>query len=170
VTLALTRTSTPPLAIYLDDHLMAASAGLRLIERSRDAHRERDPDVHRLLARLADEVSEDRAVVRRALGLVGGTPNPLKQVSAVAGELLGRVKSNGRVVRRSRLTSLVELEAIAIALRGKRCGWAALHELDDPRLRPIDFAALTARADRQYDEVEAARLRVATSVLPAPSA
>lgn len=157
---------TAPLDLYLIDHLTAATGGLRLAERARDEHRDRDDQLHRLLIGLTEEIRDDRAELRRMVDRVGATPDPIKLATAVAGELLGRLKLNGRLLRRSPLSSLVELEGLAIALRGKRCGWAALEAANDDHLSGFDFAALIRRADDQYERVEAARRRVAADVLP----
>lgn len=156
---------TAPLDLYLIDHLTAATGGLRLAERARNAHRDRDEQLHRLLTELTEEIREDRAELRRMIDRVGATPDPLKLATAVAGELVGRLKLNGRLLRRSPLSSLVELEGLAIALRGKRCGWTALEAAGDDRLSTFDLPALIRRADDQYERVEAARLRVAADVL-----
>ncbi len=156
---------TDPLNLYLIDHLTAATGGLRLAERTRDAHEGRDDELHALLASLTEEVREDRAELRRIVELAGATPDPVKLVAAVAGELVGRLKLNGRLIRRSPLSSVVELEGLAIAIRGKRCGWTALDALNDERFADVDFGELIRRADDQYKRVEAARRRVAVTVL-----
>lgn len=160
---------TAPLDLYLIDHLTAATGGLRLAERARDAHRDGDEQLYRLLTELTEEIREDRAQLRRMVGRIGATPDPVKLATAVTGELLGRLKLNGRLLRRSPLSSLVELEALAIAVRGKRCGWTALEAADDGRLAEFDLAGLIRRADDQYERVEAARRRVAADVLPRSS-
>lgn len=156
---------TAPLDLYLIDHLTAATGGVRLAERARDQHHGRDDELYRLLSTLTEEIRADRAQLRKMVDRVGATPDPVKLVAAVAGELVGRLKLNGRLIRRSPLSSLVELEGLAIALRGKRCGWAALEAADDERLASFDFAALIRRADDQYERVETARRRVAADVL-----
>lgn len=160
---------TDPLNLYLIDHLTAATGGLRLAERTRDAHDGSDPELHALLAPLTEEIREDRAQLRRIVDLAGATPDPVKLVAAVAGELVGRLKLNGRLIRRSPLSSVVELEGLAIAIRGKRCGWTALDALNDERFADVDFGALIRRADDQYERVEAARRRVAVAVLSRPA-
>lgn len=156
---------TDPLAIYLDDHMMAATGGLRLVLRARDAHRDRAPEIHGMLVGVAEEIREDREQVRRAMELVGASPSRVKQIAATAGELGGRLKPNGNLLRRSPLSSLVELEGLTIAVQGKRCGWFALQALNDPRLAEIDFGRLIERAESQYERLEAARREVAVSVL-----
>jgi len=157
---------TDPLNLYLIDHLTAATGGLRLAERTRDAHDDgSDPELHTQLQALTEEIREDRAELRRIVSLAGATPDPVKLVAAVAGELVGRLKLNGRLVRRSPLSSVVELEGLTIAIRGKRCGWTALDALNDPRFADVDFDELIRRADDQYERVDAARRRVAVSVL-----
>lgn len=156
---------TAPLDLYLIDHLTAATGGVRLAERARDQHHDRDAELHRLLVTLTEEIRDDRTELRRMLSRVGASPDPLKLVTAVAAEAIGRLKLNGRLLGRSPLSSLVELEGLAIAIRGKRCGWTALQAAGDERLAGFDFEALIRRADDQYERVEAARQRVAADVL-----
>lgn len=156
---------TDPLNLYLIDHLTAATGGLRLAERARDAHGKSDPGLHALLTSVTEEIREDRAELRRIVRLAGATPDPVKLVAAVAGELVGRLKLNGRLVRRSPLSSVVELEGLAIAIQGKRCGWVAVATLEDTRFAGVDFERLIRRADDQYERIEAARRRVAVAVL-----
>lgn len=161
---------TDPLAIYLDDHMAAATGGLRLAVRARDAHRDRSSEIHQMLVEVAAEIREDREELRRIANRVGASPSRVKQVAATAAELSGRLKSNGSVLRRSPLSSLVELEGLAIAVQGKRCGWTALNELSDERLADVDFERLIARAESQYERIETCRRRVAVAVLSRRSA
>jgi hypothetical protein len=152
------------LAIYLNDHLAAATGGLSLAKRARDAHQALDPELHRFLVELAGEIAEDRRELLRALDLLGAPKDPLKRIAAALAERAGRLKTNGRLVKRSPLSSLIELEGLSIAVQGKRTGWEVLHELDHPRLRPIDFAQLIRRAEDQHGRIEARRRPLAVRV------
>ena len=76
---------TDPLNLYLIDHLTAATGGLRLAERTRDAHDDgRDPELHAQLQALTEEIREDRAELRRIVSLAGATPDPVKVDQQVA--------------------------------------------------------------------------------------
>jgi hypothetical protein len=153
------------LGIYLNDHLAAATGGLSLAARTRDAHASLDPGLHRFLVELTGEIAEDRRQLVRALELIGVPKDPLKRLTAAVTERVGRLKTNGRLVRRSPLSSLIELEGLSIAVQGKRTGWEVLHDLDDPRLRPIDFAQLIRRAQDQHGRIEERRRPLAQSIL-----
>ncbi len=150
---------------YLNDHLAAATGGLALAERARDAQEGRDEALHATLAAAARQIGEDHRALRNAMRAVDARPNPVKIVAGRVGELLGRVKPNGAMLRRSPLSTVVELEGLTIAVRGKRALWVALRELEDERLRDLDLERLVARADEQWALLEAARRRVARVVL-----
>lgn len=157
-----------PLAIYLNDHLAASVGGIGLARRARDAHAEHDdPGTAELLAEVTAEIEADGEQLERIMRLVGARQDRVKQLVAAAAERAGRLKANGRLIRRSRLASLIELEGLTIAVQGKRCGWRALQQLDDPRLVAIDLEQLVARAEDQYRRLEERRLAVAARVLAA---
>lgn len=152
------------LAIYLNDHLAAATGGLALAGRARDAHAPLDPELHRFLVELTGEIAEDRRELLRALDLLGAPKDPLKRLAAAVAERAGRLKTNGRLVKRSPLSSLIELEGLSIAVQGKRTGWLVLQDLDDPRLAPVDFAHLIRRAEDQHGRIEDRRRPLAVRV------
>lgn len=155
------------LGVYLNDHLAAATGGLALARRARDAQEGRDPDLHRFLVALTGEIEEDRRVLLVALDRLGIGRNPLKRVAGALGERVGRLKTNRRLARRSPLSDVVELEGLDIAVRGKRLGWLALEERGHPALGGIDFAALARRAEDQADRIERRRRPLAAGVLGA---
>jgi hypothetical protein len=153
------------LAIYLNDHLAASTGGLSLAKRARDAHEPLDPELHRFLVELTGEIAEDRRELLRAIDLVGAPKDPLKRLTAAAVERAGRLKTNGRLFKRSPLSSLVELEGLSIAVQGKRTGWEVLHDLEHPKLAPVDFAQLIRRAEDQHRRIEDRRRPLAVRVL-----
>ncbi len=90
-------------------------------------------------------------------------PSQLKSGIATVGEKLGALKPNGRMVNRSSLTAVVELEAMQMAVRGKRSLWETLHAVM-PTTTSIDIDGLIARADAQRDLLNALHTRrVATT-------
>ncbi len=158
---------TDLLAVYLNDHLAASAGGVGLARRARDAHRDDDHDraTFALLADVTSEIEADKEQLERIIGMVGARRDHIKQLMAVGAERVARLKANGRLARRSPLSSLIELEGLAIAVQGKRCGWRALQQLEDPRLSGIDLGWLVARAEEQYQRLEERRLAVAAQVL-----
>jgi hypothetical protein len=149
------------LAIYLNDHLLGATAGVELARRLADiqAGAEYADDV----ARLAEDIEEDRASLIRIMKQLRVAVNPVKVASGWMGEKLARLKRNGRWLRRSPLSSLLELEAMSLGVEGKAAGWHSLRAVADrdDRLDPAEFERLIQRADRQRDLLE--QLRVVTA-------
>ncbi len=142
------------LRIYLQDHHAAAAAGVARA-RSLAAAESSTPD-GRALDRVATEIAEDRASLERIMAALGIGANRAKELGAKLGERVGLLKRNGSVVRRSPLTSVVELEAMTMAVRGKRAGWTSLlaanrsGRVGDADIDvDIDIDALIARADAQ---------------------
>jgi hypothetical protein len=145
------------LSIYLNDHLAGATVGCELSKRA--ARQNADGEFGPPLARIRDEIAEDRATLERVLDAVGVKRDKVKAAGAYAGEKLGRLKLNGRVRGYSPLSRVVELEGLALGVTGKRALWKALATLGDDRLAGFDFGALAERADRHAEELESLRLR-----------
>lgn len=152
---------TDLLAIYLNDHLMGATAGLELFKRAAATHPELEP--------LRQEVEQDREALLRMLVATGTRPDRLKTTAGWVGEKLGRLKLNGHLVSRSPLSDLIELEGMALGVQGKLAGWRLLRSLGDPRLPAAELDDLIARAERQAEQLESRRLSTGTTVLTAGS-
>jgi hypothetical protein len=82
---------------------------------------------------------------------------------------VGRLKLNGTLLRRSPLSSVVELEAMHLGIEGKIDGWQALRQLADhePRLDSSQLDELLARARQQSDGLQRLRLQAATTAFTA---
>src|SRR5581483_2043684 len=112
------------LDVYLNDHVAAAGAGVQLARRlARTLGGTPDAPEARLLAR---EVAEDRAALKRIMDELGVRRRMTLVAAARAAEVAGRFKPNGRLVRRSPLRALIELEGMRLAVLGKLQGWRAL--------------------------------------------
>ena len=149
------------LAIYLNDHLAGATAARELVRRA--AARNRGSNYGRVLERLAAEINEDRDALLAIMRALGRSVDQLKVLGGWGVEKLGRFKLNGRLLGYSPLSRLVELEALALGVRGKLALWRALELLapDEPALGSFDLSHLIVRAERQLDELEAYRLQAA---------
>src|SRR5690242_7256342 len=112
------------LRIYLQNHEAAARAGIDLCRRA--AHNQRRQAHGPVLDDLCLAISDDRQRLLVIMRSVRVTPNPLLGVVAQAGERVGRLKPNGRVLRRAPLSDLIEIEALTDAVNAKRAGWHAL--------------------------------------------
>jgi hypothetical protein len=142
------------LGIYLNDHLAGATVG---VGRSRFAARShRDQPFAEPLRRLAGEIGEDRASLLRIMRSLGVPKRRYKVAASGAAERLGRLKSNGRLYRRSPLT-----------VKGKELGWRTLRTLAeaDGRLSEQELDGLIARAERQMSTLEELRVRAVRDVL-----
>jgi hypothetical protein len=142
------------LAIYLKDHHAAGTAGRRLAER---AAKNVSPDVEGRdqLLRVATEIGADLGKLEEIMGSQGVPPSKVKDTLAVLFETLGRLKLNGRLRGRSRLSDVVELETLLIGITGKAALWQALGEaLPDPE---HSYETLIARARAQIEVVSRSR-------------
>jgi hypothetical protein len=97
---------------------------------------------------------------------------PIQQYKVLLGwvaEKAGRFKPNGRLLARSPLSSLEELETMRLGVEGKVSCWRTLRVLADHDAR-VDKARLDdllGRAKRQADTLEKLRVRVAEELITA---
>jgi hypothetical protein len=145
------------LEIYLQDHRAGAEAGVRLAQRCRD--HATDPEVQTELSRLVADIDEDRRTLATIMAGLDVDPSAVKQIAGMAAERLGRLKLNGRAVRTSPLSVLVELEGLIGAVSMKRELWATLVVLAQPE-RDAELQGLIARADDQRARLQALHGRV----------
>ena len=113
------------LKIYLQDHHAAGRAGARL---SRRIATDVSTDVEGLerLRQVAEDVAEDLRTLERVMGALGACPSTAKDIVARAGELVGRLKPNGRLRGRSRLSDVEELETLLVGITGKAALWTSV--------------------------------------------
>jgi hypothetical protein len=114
------------------------------------------------LQRLAAEVRQDRAALLPIMTALGVPVRSYKVWAAWTGEKAARLKLNGRLLARSPLSSLEELEMMRLGVEGKAAGWRTLRALaeTDTRLDPGRLDELISRARRQADLLEELRVRV----------
>lgn len=153
------------LGIYLNDHLAGATAGTELAHRMARTHRAEGQDGQ--LKRLAVEIAQDRAALIAMMNALGIPVRAYKVWAAWAGEKAGRVKFNGRLLARSPLSDLEELELLRLGVEGKAAGWRTLRVLadTDSRLDAGRLDELMSRARRQADLLEELRVRAAGQVI-----
>jgi hypothetical protein len=145
------------LAIYLRDHHAAGVAGARLARRVA-ATVEPDPG-NDDLRRVASEIRQDLIVLERIMRGLGVEPDRLKDSVSRVAELVGRLKLNGRLLRRSPLSDLLELEALVVGITGKQGLWVSLRDI--PSIRIAELDQLVERAEGQKRIVENARVAAA---------
>jgi hypothetical protein len=146
------------LGIYLNDHMAGAVAGGELARRVADAERRElyGPVLHRLAA----EIEEDRSELHAIMGALGIPVRRYKTWFAWAASKIGQLKPNGRLLSRSPLSRVVELEVLRLGVEGKAAGWRTLRAraTSDARLDAQRLDELTDRAGTQIGDLE--RLRV----------
>jgi hypothetical protein len=152
------------LAIYLNDHLASAAGGIELVSRMIGSHRGSpyEDSLRQLLGELREE-KDALTSVTRALGL---PVRHYKQLAVWAAEKASRAKLNGHLLSRSPLSSLVEFEFMASAVRGKRSGFETVRiaaEVDE-RIDKALLDRLIAQANRQYRWLTDARREVAAGL------
>lgn len=151
------------LGIYINDHLAGASGGVSLAKRA--AQNATDEERKAMWQGLAAEIEEDRQALGHVRELVGAQPNRLKYLLAQAGERVGRLKTNGYIVKSSVLGQMLELEMMLLGVTGKLCLWRALARLEDPRLAEIDLERLIERAEAQRSRLEQYRISIVPAAL-----
>lgn len=99
-------------------------------ERARHMTRShRGTDLAAAMEPISNEITEDRAIL---IEIMERLDIPVRHYKIYAGrvaERAGRLKSNGRLVRRSPLSPLLELEALRVGVEGKAAVWQTLHNL-----------------------------------------
>jgi hypothetical protein len=159
------QTGMTMLGIYLNDHLAGATLGSQLASRVAVVHRGTSEAA--TFERLAAEIAEDRAAL---VELMATVQVPIRQYKVVLGwvaEKAGRFKPNGRLLARSPLSSLEEIEAMRLGVEGKRACWRTLRVLADrdDRLGKKRLNDLLRRADEQIETLEDLRIRITNEVV-----
>jgi hypothetical protein len=153
------------LAIYLNDHLAGATAGLELARRALKENRENE--YGRFLATLAEEIAQDRRTLIELMERLLIPRSKVKVPAAWALEKVGRLKLNGRIRGYSPLSRLIELEGLAAGIEAKRAMWLTLLQIrgHDERFNDGDLESLVARADDQRRRLEPHRLAAANDAI-----
>lgn len=142
------------LHIYLNDHRAANAGALAAARRS--AKNNQGTPFAQVIDDLRADLEADARTLDDVLEALGVGKNVAKVGLALAGELVGRFKLNGRLRDYSPLSRVLELEAVASAVSGKRLLWSTLAQLqaDEPRLASFDFDALAGRAEDQSERLQ----------------
>jgi len=150
------------LGIYLNDHLAGATAGSDLAHRLAQAE---GGDLGAELTRLDREIADDREDLLRLMAELGVTAKRHKVVIGWIAEEAARLKSNGYLLRRSPLNTLLELEALRTGVQGKLAGWEALEAAATDPAHVAMLERLRTRAQDQLCTLTQLHRRVAAVVL-----
>lgn len=134
---------------YVSDHIAVAAAIGGLARRMASAQRwqAHHAELERLVRVLADDERELQAVLsRRGIRRV-----TLKALLARPAELGGRLKVNGRLIKGSPLTPLVELDGLRVGLAACQVPWQALREVG---VDPDRAAQAAERLRHEQDYLE----------------
>ena len=148
------------LATYLNDHLAALTGGLELARRSAGAQQASASDPVRAAVEPAVTLlDEHRRALLDVMSALGVGVQRHKVVGGWAAEKLGRLKGNGSLLRRSPLSTVVELEGIQLVLSYDEALWRTLESLrsdGEVRLadaRPADRARMAAEHGEVLEDV-----------------
>jgi hypothetical protein len=152
-----------PLKTYLNDHLAGARLAIDLLEAMRDRHK--TEPLGQFAESILAEVTKDRDTLQQLADKIGAGPNTLKEFGAWLSEKASRMKLGGAD---GDFEVFEALEFLSLGIQGKLSLWHALQATDsDPRLSDLDLTRLIARAESQYEQVEARRLATAATALRA---
>lgn len=149
------------LRIYLNDHRMGATVGVRVAQRTLRSNQ--GTPLGAFLEQFVAEIKEDRASLDALMESLGFARDRVKLAAAVAAELVGRAKLNGRLLGYSDLSRLLELEGLYAGVEAKRRLWLSLQRVaaSDETIGALDLDRLIARAASQLERLEPHRLDAA---------
>src|SRR4051812_4729668 len=145
------------LAIYLNDHLTAATGAVELLKRM--ARQYDGEELGRFATELQPEVHQDREALIEIMGTLGASVDRAKVAAGWAAEKAGRLKLNGQLRGSSPLSPLVELEGLLLTLEANRRLWEGLEQAPGvtERAGAERLRELRERAERQRERAEERR-------------
>lgn len=153
-------TSHDLLAIYLNDHLGASTAGVELARRAAEQHEgERGQE----MSRLASDIEADREAWRGLMTRLDVQESTLKTAVGWLGEKAGRLKPNGHLVSRSPLSDVLELEMLRTGTAARIAGLQVLRAVavHDNRITKEELETLLDRAQDQAERLYRLHIQVA---------
>ena len=144
------------LVIYLRDHHAAGCAGVAIARRVA-ARQIGSPEgsLSSALAEVASEIEADLRSLELLMARIGVEPSRAKDTLSGIAERAGRLKLNGRILRHSPLSDVVELETLAVGITGKEALWESLRIINC--IPQEELQMLIERAQEQREVVERCR-------------
>lgn len=142
------------LVIYLQDHLAGSAGGFAVIRRLCKANV--GTDLGATAAEIAVEIEDERALLSAAVEQHAATPDRLRAGAMRVAAALGAWKPNGRIVRRSPLSDVLELEMLIGGIEAKERLWTSLAEVYGSDAGPSStrtYGALAAQAASQRERL-----------------
>jgi len=145
------------LNLYLNDHLAGSVAAIEIIDHVIEHHPE--DRFGKFFHDLRNEIYADQETLSSLMRKVGAEQSAIRKASAWLAEKFSRAKfgDTGDSVE-----LLQAAEGLALGITGKRLLWRSLAAIapNFPALQGTDFAELEARAQDQFERVEALRLQM----------
>ncbi|ACU38634.1 hypothetical protein KCV87_31355 [Actinosynnema pretiosum subsp. pretiosum] len=146
------------LRTYLNDHLAGLVGAAELGKRAASANPE--------LTALAEDLERDRDALVRIMTRLRVPVRRHKVAGAWLAEKAGRAKLNGRLLSRSPLSDVVELDGLLTALSTKSALWRSLRALKGRLgVDETELEELLHRAGEQVLDVERRRVEAVVRVL-----
>jgi hypothetical protein len=151
------------LAVYLNDHLAGAAAGIELAGKLRDNHQ--GTELGKLMVALHHDITRDRDALEELMRQLDLERHPVKEAAGWMLEKVSRLRLNPALTGSADLTRMLEAEALSLGIEGKLSMWVALKEAAaaDPRLAVTDYDRLIERARGQRRGLEPHRLAAAVA-------
>lgn len=143
------------LRIYLNDHLLTASAAAGVARRS--ARSKQGTELGGQLSAISADLADDLEHLERIMRERHIRPNPVKRTLGRLGERAGLLKLNGSVTSASPLTPLVELEGLTMLLTHNASLWRSLETIG------VEAASRLAERAEGHLEALASHRRAAAS-------
>ncbi|MES2307555.1 MAG: nucleotide exchange factor GrpE, partial [Verrucomicrobiota bacterium] len=143
---------------YMNDHFLGSTAALDLLQHIAD--REKDSIEKDFYLALHREIEEDQETLKKMLADLGKDESKLHQVAGILAEKVSRWKFNHDGLASGELGRLEALEVLSLGIHGKKLLWMLLERLilSYPQWRFVNFSQLTARAEAQFQQVNARRI------------
>jgi len=153
--------SDEALAVYLNDHLGGAAAGIELASKLRDNNQ--GTELGRVMVALHHDITQDRDALEELMRHLDLDRHPVKEAAGWVLEKVTRLRLNPALTGSTELTRLMETEALSLGIEGKLSMWLSLKEAaaGDPRLAAADYDRLIERARGQRRTLEPHRLAAA---------
>ena len=148
---------------YLNDHLAASVAALKLLDRLCRSHGQSPLGV--TLAEFASEIRREKRIVERILLSYDGQPGMVKRAIASIGELVARIKLRPLASGDRGLPLFEALELLSVGFYGRQSLWRTLERLkrDGTFRLGLDFSTHIEGVERQMAVMQDIRLDVAST-------
>lgn len=141
------------LSLYLSDHISGATAGVARMSHMAKQYKSTPHGV--ALHRIAGELREERAFYLDLVKRLGLPRRRYRQGIAWLAERVGRLKLNGRLLKTSPMTPVLESELMRGAIIAKLGGWRVLRDYhEELGLEAGTLDTFIEQAERQVGDLD----------------